>query len=111
MSCAFGLEADSLQNPDSEFRAKAKELVAPQSIKVRIQMALFGLSPALSRFLGFKMIPDHLADFFVNLVSDTIDYRNKNGIVRNDFLNLLMNLQKEETENTKTFSRQGELFQ
>jgi len=37
-----------------------------------------------------------MTNFLVRFVRDTIEYRKKNGIVRNDFLNLLMNVQEEE---------------
>ena len=102
-SCAFGLEADSLHNPNSEFRIKGKAVFTPTP-RQRLREVLFSLSPGFVRFLRFTLFPQHVTDFFINLVSDTIKYRNKNGIVRNDFLNLLMNVQKEEEE-SKHFSK------
>ena len=72
------------------------DLAFVPSFRSRLRDALFTISPKLVHFLGFQQFSPRLTDFFLNLVRDTIEYRTKNGIVRNDFLNLLMNLQKEE---------------
>lgn len=38
------------------------------------------------------LIPKDIEDFFVRIVSETIDQREKSGVVRNDFMHLLIQL-------------------
>jgi len=37
-------------------------------------------------------IPKHIASFFINLVEETMDYRQTNKVSRNDFMQLLLQL-------------------
>jgi cytochrome P450 family 6 len=46
----------------------------------------------ISRKLGFRFIPKEPADFFMNAFCQTFDHRQKNNIVRNDFISLLLSL-------------------
>lgn len=41
-----------------------------------------------------KFVSDRLADFFRKMVKDAMEYRDKNNITRNDFIQLLMQLKK-----------------
>lgn len=93
-SCAFGLEADTLHNPNAEFRVKGREIFAP-TLKRRLFDLLLNTVPGLFRIFRFSALPSSVQNFFINLVNDTIDYRKRNNVVRNDFLNLLMDVQKD----------------
>ena len=54
----------------------------------------------LSRWLRIKFVPEEVSAFFLNVVRDTIDYREKNDVVRNVFLHLLIQMKnKGEIEN------------
>ena len=48
--------------------------------------------PKLARKLGFTFFPKVAADFFMKTMYETFDYREKNNVVRNDFVSLLLNL-------------------
>lgn len=45
-----------------------------------------------ARFFGIKALRDEVSEFFMNVVRSTIDYREKNNIERNDFMDLLIKL-------------------
>nr|QTC11278.1 cytochrome P450 6PX1 [Phenacoccus solenopsis] len=93
-SCVFGLQSNTLKNPDSVFRQMGKRIFA-SSTSNRITSFLNSIFPWLRRLLKFKIIDEQVNDFFVNLVRDTIKYRETNNVTRNDFLDLLIALRND----------------
>nr|AIW79980.1 cytochrome P450 CYP6AX1v2 [Nilaparvata lugens]AIW79981.1 cytochrome P450 CYP6AX1v2 [Nilaparvata lugens] len=92
-SCAFGLQFNSLKNPESEFRRMGRDILRPSwRFKVRTFMRV--ISDSLPSLLGVKAFDKSKEDFFINLVNDTMKYREDNKVERNDFIQILMNLKK-----------------
>lgn len=90
--CAFGIECNSMKDPNAQFREMGrKHFEAP---RVRWKDTMCSVAPRLSRFLGLKMIVPELSDFFIGVVRETIDYRVKNNVQRNDFMDLLIAMMK-----------------
>ncbi|XP_069678700.1 uncharacterized protein [Periplaneta americana] len=89
-TAAFGLSVDSLKQPNNEFYKMGQEASNFEQAKLFI----FLLIPKLLQALGFSLIPGNIANFFRNLVKDTIATREREGIVRPDMLQLLMQAQK-----------------
>lgn len=52
------------------------------------------LAPNLIGVLKVRSIKKEYADFFFNVVNDTVKYREENNIQRNDFLDLLMKIKR-----------------
>lgn len=48
--------------------------------------------------LGARLIPKKSADFFRNLVTDTIRIREREGIIRPDMIHLLMRVRKNDLQ-------------
>ncbi|XP_008192269.1 probable cytochrome P450 6a14 [Tribolium castaneum] len=91
-SAAFGLECNSLKDPDSTFRKYGKkvfELQGWERIKV---LAQFALPHSFLRAIKFKQTQSDVEKFFMKVVRDTADYREKNKIYRKDFMHLLLQL-------------------
>lgn len=90
-TCAFGLECNSLKDPDAEFRRMGKKVFqnSPNGLVKILFMATF---PEFSRSMGMKAVDADLSVFFMNAVAQTIEYREANKVVRNDFMDLLINL-------------------
>lgn len=87
---AFGIDCNSLKNPNSEFRDIGnKSFISRQRTYVQyLKVYMKGLA----RVLGIRHFPKEVTDFFTNVVRETIDFREKNSVQRNDFVNLLMQL-------------------
>uniref|UniRef100_A0AAT9UU46 Cytochrome P450 6PX1 short isoform n=1 Tax=Maconellicoccus hirsutus TaxID=177089 RepID=A0AAT9UU46_MACHI len=92
-SCVFGLKSNTLKNPDSIFREMGKRIFSTRTN--RVTSFLNSIFPWLRRLLNYKMIDPQVNDFFMNLVKDTIQYRETNKVTRNDFLDLLIALRNE----------------
>ncbi|XP_014216186.1 cytochrome P450 9e2-like isoform X2 [Copidosoma floridanum] len=82
-SCAFGIEVDSVNNPNNEFYLRAKEVAV---FKLLLEL----LFPDLTRKFGMRIVSKRLTDFFINVIDTTIKAREEKGIVRPDMLQLLM---------------------
>lgn len=125
-SCAFGLQINAFQNPNSEFRKTSDFLFRPTAFQALLTNLLFALPripeilrvslftqsffahPILSFMKHFltllfllrvhkiifqlKSIPPNVTKFFLGAVKDTIEYREKNNVQRNDFMQLLIEL-------------------
>ncbi|PSN50995.1 hypothetical protein C0J52_08595 [Blattella germanica] len=68
---AFGIELNSLQNPDNEFYKMGKSFVT-FSVSRFIVFIGYSLFPKIMKFLRFRMIPKHMTDFFRTLVKESI---------------------------------------
>ncbi|XP_046669372.1 cytochrome P450 6B1-like [Homalodisca vitripennis] len=105
-SCAFGLQLkdDSLEG--KQFRDMITELMNPSFFRfIEVSLAVF-FDP-LAKLLGCRRIPDKVNDYFINLVKETMQYREKNNIQRNDFLHNLINLKMQEDAGLKVHWKQG----
>lgn len=89
-TCAFGIDMQSLDtDEDTEFRRMGKEIFMPKS---QFRTRLRSYVPELYNALGFLFPVSEVQRFFMDLTTDTIKYRKENNIVRNDFINILMEL-------------------
>lgn len=94
-SCAFGLETDCLNNPDSRFRAMGKKMINfPKSKALRLILASTFQKQA--RALGVRWNDKDVTEFFMNVVRETIHYRKQSGLRRNDFMQLLIDMMKDD---------------
>lgn len=90
-SCAFGIECGSLKNPDAEFRVLGKKGLQEQRHNMMI-MAFMQSFPELAARLGFKLFTEDVIQFFLRIVKETVEYREKNQVRRNDFMDMLIDL-------------------
>lgn len=90
-SCAFGLECNSLKDPNAKFR-KMGQKVFTERRHGRMIFAFAQAFPDLARKLGLAFIPQDVSEFFMKVVKDTVEYREREQIQRNDFMNLLIEL-------------------
>nr|QTM97428.1 Cytochrome P450 [Sitophilus oryzae] len=93
-SCGFGIEANSMEDPDNDFTRSGVESFYPGLLK----MFLMETFPSgILANLGLRSNGRRTSKFFNDLVTQTVEYREKNNIYRNDFLQLLLELKKNKT--------------
>nr|ABK91491.1 CYP6A28 [Lucilia cuprina] len=90
-SVAFGIEVNSLRNPNSDFPRLGRKLTEQPRHNALIMAFIDGF-PNLSRKLGMRIVPEDVHQFFMKTIKDTIAYREKNQIERNDFMKLLLDI-------------------
>ncbi|CAH1400045.1 unnamed protein product [Nezara viridula] len=94
--CAFGLDINTIQEPDHELRrigAQAFQMRFIDRVKILILQAM----PKIANKIEARLSPKETEDYIVKLVEDTMEYRKKNNIKRNDFLDLLIQLNNKGT--------------
>ncbi|KAJ8977038.1 hypothetical protein NQ317_017712 [Molorchus minor] len=91
-SCAFGIECNSLRDPNSEFRNIGRETVTPTLSKLMLGFLLLIFPKKILQLVGMKSHSNKVISFFRKIVKETIDYREKNNVFRKDFMHLLLQL-------------------
>lgn len=100
-NCAFGVDCNCLKNPHATFREMGKKIFNKPKISViqRLLMMPFRntVKPILS-LLGIHLHHKDVTDFFMNVVKETVEYREENHVHRNDFMDLLIALKNSNNE-------------
>ncbi|KAL5283720.1 hypothetical protein ACFFRR_006159 [Megaselia abdita] len=101
--CAFGLDTNTMRNPDDEFIKMGKKAFGEQRHSDFITNMIQSFQTAAKLF-GMKIIRDDVTDFFLGIVKKTVEYREENKIQKNDFMNLLIELKNGAEENRLTLN-------
>lgn len=90
---AFGLDSNSLNDPNSKMRKYGKEILnfGPIGFMKLIFTSSF---PNFSRKIHLTANKRSVIDFFYNTFKANIEHREANGIFRKDFLQMLLELKK-----------------
>lgn len=96
-SCAFGINANSFTVPNSEFRKYGKIVFASTTTKIFQALSYF-FAPTLAKIFKFHFIDPVAADFFRKVFTETMKQRELSGHVRNDLVDILIELKKEEKQ-------------
>ncbi|XP_055529183.1 probable cytochrome P450 9f2 [Wyeomyia smithii] len=91
---AFGIQVDSLKVRDNEFYLKGKEMLNFQSFTVGMKLFLMFFAPWLMEKLKLDFISSSLKKYFKGMIVDNMQQRKTHGIVRNDMIHILMQVQK-----------------
>ncbi|XP_055947998.1 cytochrome P450 3A8-like [Argiope bruennichi] len=98
-SSAFSTKLDSHNDPDNRFVQVAKNVF---NQKPGLKFFLFFLCPWVLKLFKMQVFAGEASQFFKDITLRIIEERKKTGQVRNDFLQLLMDIAKEtETEENK----------
>lgn len=94
-SVAFGLEGNSLKDPNSEFRNYGR-MVFRHDLFNNIRLALGTAAPALLKIFRITLFSSTATKFFQKVVKDTIAYRESNKVHRKDLIDMLIRLKNNE---------------
>lgn len=90
-SCAFGLEANSFKEDNSEFLMAAK-LMFDFSFVRSFSMLAYFLMPSLVSLLKLKFVEPRSVKFLKKVFWQSLLEREKSGTRRNDFLDILIDI-------------------
>lgn len=93
---AFGIKINSFEDESNEFYVMAKDLLNFNRPSVAFKMLFMNLMPKLAAFFDVQMFVPEVATFFKGMVKSNMETREKEGIVRPDLINLLMQIRKGE---------------
>lgn len=90
-SVAFGIDVDTISNPNHEFRENGRKIFASTFLN-GIRFFLKFIAPKLLVMLRIKAIPMEVEHFIKGIVKENLEYREKNNVTRKDFFQLLIQL-------------------
>uniref|UniRef100_A0AAG5D6R3 Cytochrome P450 n=1 Tax=Anopheles atroparvus TaxID=41427 RepID=A0AAG5D6R3_ANOAO len=91
--CAFGIECNSMRNPDAEFRVMGRKIF--QRPRSKVKSLLISSLPNVAKMIGLRTLDPEVSDFFLGAVRDTIKYRVENNVQRNDFMDILIKMRSD----------------
>ncbi|CAH0559377.1 unnamed protein product [Brassicogethes aeneus] len=96
-SCAFGLDANCFNDPNSDFQDIANKFFREKTHFLKIFLTM--VIPSLMKVLPIRIISEEVAERLRKIVFETVDYREKNNVQRPDFLQSMMQVR----DSTKDF--------
>uniref|UniRef100_A0A0A9YBQ3 Cytochrome P450 6k1 n=1 Tax=Lygus hesperus TaxID=30085 RepID=A0A0A9YBQ3_LYGHE len=87
---AYGIEANSFENPNSVLRQMSSRMF-DGSLKGNIALLCALYFPALGKLLRFKILTEEVNQYFISVVREAVSLRKKDGSSRDDFLQSLIN--------------------
>ncbi|ETN65670.1 cytochrome P450 6a8 [Anopheles darlingi] len=91
--CAFGIECNSMRDPEAEFREMGRKIF--QQPRGKVRGLLTTSMPRVAKALGITNILPEVSSFFLGVVRDTIKYRVENNVQRNDFMDILIRMRSD----------------
>ncbi|XP_034477529.1 cytochrome P450 6g1-like [Drosophila innubila] len=91
---AFGIRADSLQNPDAEFHTQGCKVLKPTLMRSKDFFVVFFL-PKLVALLRAKFFTDEYSNFLRKSINHVMAERERSSTIRNDLIDVLVGLRKE----------------
>jgi cytochrome P450 family 6 len=100
---AFGLDLKCMETPNSKFREIGQKVFDSFNL---VKQFFLGSYYKYTKHMGFTVFQKDGTDFFINIVKKAIEYREKNNVRRNDFLDLMIQLKnKGKVEGDETIVR------
>jgi len=93
-SCAFGLKLNSINDDQSKFRKYGKSIFTP-SIRALFRELCLMITPSLLKIIRVKDFPTEATEFFHKVFKETMTYRLENKIVRNDYVDYLLQARRD----------------
>ncbi|XP_031636878.1 probable cytochrome P450 6d4, partial [Contarinia nasturtii] len=95
-SVAFGIDVDSLHCPNNDFRKYGRKIFEPSFFNALRRLMRF-IAPNVMNILRIKSIKSEIEDFFISIVKENLECREKNNITRKDFFQLMIQLRNNGT--------------
>lgn len=99
-SVIYGVEANSFKRSDAIFRKLGREVFTKFTMLDQISIFLTICYPNFAAKIGVSNIQPHIQDFYMNIIKETLEYREQNNIHRQDFIQLLIDMKRSGIELT-----------
>lgn len=92
---AFGLDTKCHGYPQNDFRRMARSIFEPTTLE-NLKNLIIISSETIAKLFNLSFNRQETTDFFLRIVRENLEYREKNQINRNDFFQLLLNIKNSE---------------
>ncbi|XP_067212814.1 cytochrome P450 9e2-like [Linepithema humile] len=102
-TAAFGINVNSMKEQNNEFYTRGVEVTTFSSGALALlKFTLLRFFPRFAKSLGISFFPSATSKFFKKIVGETIEVRQKHGIIRPDMIHLLMQARDKENSHKIT---------
>ena len=91
---AFGLDMNSMKNPDAMFRKMGRKVFDTPPLQTLKVIMLTTFRKFFQNF-NFRVTNKEVSEFFLSSIKEAVEYREKSNIQRNDFFSLLLQIKNE----------------
>lgn len=92
ISCvAFGLDASSFNPHEAKFRVIGRKFFE-SNLKTKTHLIIGRINKKIARFLGLRIIPEFLTNFFTEVITENARFRQENNVRKTDLMQLLLDL-------------------
>ncbi|KAI4501164.1 hypothetical protein M0802_003537 [Mischocyttarus mexicanus] len=102
-TCAFGISINSMRDRNNDFYLNGKKATNFDGFKSFL-FFLIRAFPFITTTFKVRLIPEHICNFFVKVIKDVIDTREKNNIVRADMIQLMIEARNKKAEIGEEFT-------
>jgi cytochrome P450 family 9 len=92
-TCAFGIKVNSFTDEKNEFYTIGKQISNFGGLQ-SLKFLIYATIPRIAKALKLEIFPGKIPKYFKSLIQDAIGQRQKNGIIRPDMIQLLMEARK-----------------
>lgn len=93
-SVAYGLQANSMKNPDGEFRKNGRKLFH-FTVGRAVDFMSFFFLPQFIPIVNATLFTKEASKFLYSTIGYAMDEREKNGVTRNDLIDVLLTFKKQ----------------
>ena len=105
VNSVFGLHSKSVHDPECKFY-KTGLKIFERSLKRLFANIMLAQSPKIYSLLKLHFVDYEASQYFADTVKHNMEYREKNGVTRNDFVDILVRLKNNQSiEDEDMFSR------
>lgn len=97
-STAFGINANCFINEEAEFRKVSKRILNWDIFERGFSTLCYFVAPRLVKLFHLRFVDKESSDFLRNAFCDTMRTREKSQFVRNDLLDILIQMKNEEND-------------
>ncbi|KAK9695728.1 Cytochrome P450 [Popillia japonica] len=96
-SCVFGVDCNSFKDPDAEFK-KFGNHVMKVSLRNKVYNFMKFVAPTFGKLIHVRRVSLDMENFVINMIQEVLNYRKLGKVVRNDFIQLFMELDRKAKE-------------
>lgn len=90
-AAAFGIDVNCQRNPDAEFRQWGRRFFTP-TVRSFVVTSMSFMFPGIRSLINIPFVQRDISNYFTKVVEETVEYREKNNVTKNDFIHLLIQL-------------------
>lgn len=99
---AFGIKIDSFEDESNQFYAMTKDVINLNKPSVILKMLFLSLMPKVAHYFNIQVFSPEVGKFFTDMVMSNIETREKEGIVRPDLINIILQIRKGDVQESKS---------